>query len=366
MRLAQKISTSAALLLLLVVTFVALPHLTKGETVPDANPPLICDPGYEMRTGWEMCTGDYCGSITQCVPLLCPNGSLAIDPTCPETPPPPPPPPVCTPSEQTRTLSCPAGQEGAISQKRSTSCPNVGWSEWVTISDTCAPSVVACEPLLEERNVMCPVGSVGELTERRTASCPGLIWLPWNQIGGSCVITDTPDECPNMSGVQPSIPDVMHKNAAGECVPLEPSCSTATDVRVRACPLGERGEIRESRERACPSGAWSGWSVTEDSCVPTPAESITLTVSPARIRMGETTDVIGTFVGHSSCRVAGGVIDPGNADGDNDPNVRQVSESESLRYTTGALVGETTYTLSCSSGTPASATVRLIPVVEPF
>ena len=39
---------------------------------------------------------------------------------------------------QTQTLSCPAGQTGAITQTRSSSCPGPTWSSWTTTSNTCS------------------------------------------------------------------------------------------------------------------------------------------------------------------------------------------------------------------------------------
>jgi len=46
--------------------------------------------------------------------------------------------PPCAPlADQTRTISCPAGQTGIISQIRRSTCPGPTWGEWTTITNTC-------------------------------------------------------------------------------------------------------------------------------------------------------------------------------------------------------------------------------------
>lgn len=60
----------------------------------------------------------------------------------------------CTPdpsSPQTQTLACPAGQTGAITQTRTSTCPGPTWSDWTTTSNTCVvgttqPSITITAP----------------------------------------------------------------------------------------------------------------------------------------------------------------------------------------------------------------------------
>ncbi len=81
-------------------------------------------------------------------PFMISTTATSTAPTLPSYPPAPFPAPTCSPMEpETRTLACPVGQPGFITQTRISLCPSdatsPAWSEWQTTSNSC---VVATTP----------------------------------------------------------------------------------------------------------------------------------------------------------------------------------------------------------------------------
>lgn len=155
------------------------------------------------------------------------------------------------PSTETRNLSCPGGQTGAIVEARSyvaapaPTCWTPG--PWTQISNTCATPCPA-QPADEVQSLACPVGQTGTITQRRTyTSAPSpTCWTagPW---------VETSNTCASTCGPRP-----------------------ANETRNATCPAGMTGSITESRSytaAAFPTcwtaGAWTQTSNT--CCGPQPA-----------------------------------------------------------------------------------------------
>lgn len=82
----------------------------------------------------------------------------------------------------------------------------------------------------------------------------------------------------------------------------------------------------------------------------------TLTVSPTRVRQGETTTVTATLNGHTGCIVTGRGINPSGTD----KNTKNLGDSN-WSGETAPILGETTYRLTCSSGGNDTATAYILP-----
>ena len=145
----------------------------------------------------------------------------------------------CTPlSAQTQTISCPAGQTGAITQTRTSSCASGAssptWSAWSNTASTCTtPAPQSCSNGLN--NILYP-----------SCVCPS----GQTQSGSSC-----------------SVP-------AASCTPLSAQTQTIS------CPTGQTGSITQSRTSSCAAGAssptWSAWSNTTNTCATPQASHPTL------------------------------------------------------------------------------------------
>lgn len=83
----------------------------------------------------------------------------------------------------TRTLPCPAGQSGSIVQNVSYACSGGRWIETgaTTVSNTCSSTPATCttpQPQPDTRTLPCPAGQSGTITQQRTYSCVGTSWVP--------------------------------------------------------------------------------------------------------------------------------------------------------------------------------------------
>lgn len=212
------------------------PVQTGNTCAPSAPPPPSgCAITSGMSKSWVPPNGNFCsgtatfvgtlangGSITftDSTPTLtgsanyiCNSGLLALSgtPTCDSAP-------TCvvpSPSTQTQSLSCAAGQYGTITQARTASCPSptgsVSWSSWTTTSNTCTacPASSIEKRWVSTTNGTCPVGQIGSTTrekeQKRTKSysCPsGTTSLPaptfsaWTDTGALREIANTcADSC---------------------------------------------------------------------------------------------------------------------------------------------------------------------------
>lgn len=88
-----------------------------------------------------------------------------------------------------------------------------------------------------------------------------------------------------------------------------------------------------------------------------------LTVNPDRVRSGESVNITATLNGQTGCVITGRDIDPQNGDGDGDANTRNLGASN-WSGSTGPILGETTFSLSCATGGTAEAIVRLLVSIE--
>lgn len=108
---------------------------------------------------------------------------------------------------EAQILSCAPDQQGTIVQTRVSSCPGPVWSGWITTSDTCQPipPEPLCDPLpTQTRTLSCPQGETGSITEVRTSMCPGPVWSSWNTALNTC--SAPPPICTGAGCVEPPPP----------------------------------------------------------------------------------------------------------------------------------------------------------------
>ncbi len=198
-----------------------------------------------------------------------PSVAPPATPVSPATPPPSVVPPsvsppstvaACSPpaaSSEARTLTCPNGQVGMVTEQRTTTwaCPEA-WgapqsstTTWTAVDSSCAPC-----PGPETRSRACPSGQLGSITDQRVFVCSGAgAWGNWAQVANTC---------------------------APACVLPTPGSQTSTETRAAshtlACPAGQTGTITQERQEqrtqtrsaSCPAptGAfvWSAWSAWSD------------------------------------------------------------------------------------------------------
>lgn len=126
------------------------------------------------------------------------------DATCitPIASPPPPPPPPCIPTSATRSLTCPLGQVGSWQQKQDYTCPAASWTAWYDTVNTCAvppPPPPSCTPTSQTRALTCPVGYVGSWSQQSDFVCPGGTWTPWYDVTNTCTALPPPPCVPTSS-----------------------------------------------------------------------------------------------------------------------------------------------------------------------
>lgn len=170
------------------------------------------------------------------------------------------------PGPETRSRACPSGQLGSITDQRSFVCSGAGaWGSWGQIANSCTPACSAPASATEGRTLTCPNGQVGAITEQRTVSwtCPSASGSPVSNVSAWSVVSNT---------------------CAAVCSVPTPSTQTSTEIRTAsqalACPAGQVGAITQERQEqrtqtrsaSCPAptgafvwsawSAWSGWSAT--------------------------------------------------------------------------------------------------------
>lgn len=212
---------------------------------PGAGSDLCVVPAPQTRT--IHCPVGQTGSITETRAGMCETayglpvwGAWTVETnTCGTT---------CTPSPtspETRTSACPSGQQGTILERRLSTCASPSsspeWSSWEVVSSTCATACVPQAP--EIRTSACPTG-LGDIKERRISTCPSPtgspVWGTWT---------------------------VYENNCTGECVVPDPSYAVRWRSGSRACPTGYEGtiyyEYGEIQTASCPqtmgSPVWSEW-----------------------------------------------------------------------------------------------------------
>lgn len=118
--------------------------------------------------------------------------------TCVYTVPPPPPSCPAQPAAENRSVSCPVPLTGLVFERRTYSsapaptCWIVG--AWTQTGNTCStPSSCGSQPADETRSLSCPSGQVGSITEARSFSAAPAptCWVaePWAEILRTCAAT---------------------------------------------------------------------------------------------------------------------------------------------------------------------------------
>ncbi|WP_447896621.1 type II secretion system protein [Stenotrophomonas acidaminiphila] len=172
---------------------------------------------------------------------------------------------VCVPEVQTVVNNCPAGQVGAVMQRRQRDCSGV-WSSWANVSSSCvpAPTVAACLPQTQRQPVACPSGQGGQEIQERTSSCDAsgvTTWGNWKLISSTCTAA---------------------------CVALGNCCvpSSRTQTISQPCAIGSYGSVSALQKQSsiCSSSTatpmWgTPWQnvTTNGSCAACPADSVTYT-----------------------------------------------------------------------------------------
>jgi len=99
----------------------------------------------------------------------------------------------CVPlPDETQALSCPAGQTGSITQKRTSSCSFNSlpiWSAWILTSNTCTV-VSNCTPTTQTRTIKCTKWYYkGNTIQQRTSICNAdgtITWGAWITVSSTC------------------------------------------------------------------------------------------------------------------------------------------------------------------------------------
>lgn len=300
-------------------TYAAAPHPTCWQPGPWTPVSSTCastclaQPGTETRT--VSCPAGWTGSRTErrtytaaAFPTCWTAGPWTVladtcaPPTCP-----------AQPASETRTVACPSGQIGSITETRTyTSAPHpTCWTAgaWTQTSNTC---VAACPAApTSSRNVLCPIGQSGGITETRTvtAAPAPTCWItgPWTQTSNTCCPSQPTDDvrllsCP--SGQTGQIAERRTYSAspaptcwtAGAWTPVNNTCVTPTcpaqpgpDWRTVSCPPGQTGDVTQRRTYTASAypicwvaGAW--WTISsncEDGCGPRPAGSSRTVACPS-------------------------------------------------------------------------------------
>ncbi|HEY5799166.1 MAG TPA: glycoside hydrolase family 9 protein, partial [Burkholderiaceae bacterium] len=102
---------------------------------------------------------------------------------------------MCTsakPLTQSEMQACPAGMVGAVTRKRDHVCVAGTWTPtpWQALENTCVKACTGPQPADETRNLTCPAGQYGAITEKRTYSCAGGGWTAgaWIQTANTCSV----------------------------------------------------------------------------------------------------------------------------------------------------------------------------------
>lgn len=135
-----------------------------------------------------------------------PPSGPAPAPAPPSGPAPAPIYPTCSvPSPVTRSPACPSGQVGSMTQTQTASCPTsygpVVWGPWTTTANTCAPACTLPSPSTQTQTINCPAGQASSvapygtngITQTRSATCPAqsgpYTWGDWSTTANTCAPT---------------------------------------------------------------------------------------------------------------------------------------------------------------------------------
>ncbi len=107
------------------------------------------------------------------------------------------------PADDTRTLPCPPGQSGAITQSRGYACVAGEWvpNPFETTANTCTGGgPAACtppQPAAETRTLPCPAGQTGSIVQSRAFSCVNGDWTPgaFETVSNTCATPPPPVGC---------------------------------------------------------------------------------------------------------------------------------------------------------------------------
>jgi prepilin-type N-terminal cleavage/methylation domain-containing protein len=209
----------------------------KGKwSKPKTSGACTCDPT-ETHDSPGDCKEGFSGTITTTQTKQCPSGTwgpgVVTKNTC-----------VCNDITVPRPLTCkqagyPAKYTGGVTQEHTHLCntPEGSWSDWVTVSDTCA-----CKPAIDEDDWDCDGGLVGNIHVTRSFTCPDAKWSDWTETSNTC------------------------------------KCQPHTEDNTLSCeeagyPSDYIGEVEQSRSFKCPDAKWSSWEKTVDTCAPAPTAS---------------------------------------------------------------------------------------------
>lgn len=155
----------------------------------------------------------------------------------------------CSPTSETDSASCPAGQTGSRAMRRDYECPSRTWTGWYETANSCVvdpgPPPPGCTPASDTRAASCDWGYTGSRTEQRDYECPAATWTGWYEIANSCVVDPTPP-------------------------PPPPPCTPDSETQGASCPGGYSGSRTEQRDYQCPGGTWTGWYEVANNCVQDP------------------------------------------------------------------------------------------------
>jgi hypothetical protein len=111
--------------------------------------------------------------------------------------------PVCTQYQETicvdaieyKTETCPPNHSGGLQYSRQFLCNQAAWTDWTVSSNNCTANPPSCIETSESRTVACPSGYEGQITETRISSCPNPygteVWSDWLESQNSCTQSTT-------------------------------------------------------------------------------------------------------------------------------------------------------------------------------
>ena len=146
--------------------------------------------------------------------------------------PPPPPPPTCTTTFSEKTEACPVNFSGIKRYKQETkSCTdgqvtNFGWQLY---SDSCTPNPPTCQVTTESQTLSCQAGYTGAITQIRTSSCPNPygqpVIAPWTTTTNTCVKSVT-----NPTNVSSPVSPISPLNPASVVSPTATAVTMPTPI----------------------------------------------------------------------------------------------------------------------------------------
>jgi prepilin-type N-terminal cleavage/methylation domain-containing protein len=227
----------------------------------------VCNPVNTSTT--DACnnrrTGNWTGVYTDTFTHVCPANTSSTTSTnnC-----------VCSPRTESRTVGCPAGLTGAVTQTRNWICDSTTaghYTAWTNASSTCT-----CTPASETQTIGCATGFSGSITRQRNFTCPAATWGGWTETANTCTCTGGTQNqtlaC--AAGLTGSIQQTRNFN----CAATPPAwgawgttsntcaCVSTSETRNVSCPANYTGSIAQKRDFTCPSATWGSWYQTGSTC----------------------------------------------------------------------------------------------------